>query len=238
MSEEEVPVKKRKRLQKSKKNNKKKKNKNKHNKRTKKRRQNVSSDSDSSSQRVSPIVSDGEDSARSSLSPRPSPPSPTSSPKSPSTPRPPSPLPQSQGYHLSAKRIPVVLRIQTSKGKSLHFATHIFFGSNKGISHIGITSQTSFKVLQDKINRLLDNRNQIGDDKWGYQTFIYSKTLAQTNLAHIKTTQRCGVTGQPQILREIRSTYYFLYAVGQIAYKVRQQNRSGVMLIRNFISIP
>ena len=177
MSEEEFQVNKRKRLQKSKKNIKK--NKKKHNKRTKKRRQNVLSDSDSSSQRVSPIVSDGDDSARSSSSPRPSPPSPTSSPPSTSTPRPPSPLPPSQGRHLSAKRIPVVLLIQTSKGKSLHFATHIFFGSNEGISHIGITSQTSFKVLQDKINRLLDNEDQIGDDKWGHQTFIYSKRLAQ-----------------------------------------------------------
>ena len=128
---------------------------------------------------MSPIVSDGEDSVRSSSSPRPSPPPLTSSPPSPSTPRPPSPLPPSQGRHLSAKRIPVVLRIQTSKGKSLHFATHIFSGLNQGISPLGITSQTSYKILSDKINRLLNNEDQIGDDKWGHQTFIYSKTLAQ-----------------------------------------------------------
>ena len=126
--EEEQNTKKRRRLKKSQNHKKRKHKKTKTKKRTRRRRRHsVSFDSDSLDQRVSPIVSNGEDSARSSSSPRPSPPSPSPSPPSPSTPRPPSPLPPSQGRHLSAPRIPVVLRIQTSKGKSLHFSTHIFF---------------------------------------------------------------------------------------------------------------
>ena len=176
--EEDDRINKRKRLKKSRKQNKKnKKKKSKNKKRSRRRiRREVPSDSDSSDDRTSPIVSDGDDSGRSSP-----PPSPSPSPPSPSPPRPPSPLPPSQVRHLASKRIPVVLRIQTSKWKALQFATHIFFGSNEGISNIGITTMTSFKILGDKINRLLDSQDQIGDDKWGHQTFIYSKTLAQVS---------------------------------------------------------
>ena len=104
----------------------------------------------------------------------------TSSPcpsPSPTSPRPPSPLDMAQGRHLSSLRIPVVLRIQVTMWKGLQFTTHIFSENNAGISHLGITSNTDFLLLNNKIKKWLHKDDLVGHDKWKHKTFIYYKTL-------------------------------------------------------------
>ena len=96
-----------------------------------------------------------------------------------SSPHPPSPLAMAQGRHLSSLRKPVVLRIQVTMWKGLQFATHIFSENNDGISHLGITSNTEFPVLNNKIKKWLDKDDLVGHDKWKHKTFIYCKTLQQ-----------------------------------------------------------
>ena len=57
----------------------------------------------------------------------------------------------------------------------------------------------------------------------------------QTDLNIIQTNKGCGRNGQVQVLKAIRNTNDFLYAVGQIAYKQLKTNRAGVDQIDKFI---